>query len=73
MSANPETHAICPFCTTTLLQSAAVMIGIWPTKDRETTQSFFAHRKCLRERFPPGTVLHPALLDDDHPAPPEDG
>jgi len=73
MSENPETHAVCPFCRTSLLQSAAVMIGIWPTKDRETNQSFLAHRKCLRERFPTGTVLHPALLDDDDPALPEEG
>jgi hypothetical protein len=73
MTANPETHAECPFCKASVLQSGAVEIAIWPTAARETSQGFFAHRKCLREAFPPGTLLHPALFDDEGPVPPDGG
>jgi hypothetical protein len=67
MARNHDTEAMCGFCGAGLLIREAAFVTIWPTEARDTSQSFYAHRKCLRERIAPGTPLHPSLFDGDDP------
>jgi hypothetical protein len=59
---------VCCFCGKQLPYKSAVLIVVYPTADRDESQSLYAHRAHLVTRLIPGMSLHPALVekqDDD--------
>jgi len=54
---------MCCFCGLSLPEPEAVQIGVWPTPERDESQSFYSHRICLLNRLHPEVPVHPALED----------
>ena len=55
---------MCCFCGLSLPEPEAVQIGVWPTPERDESQSFYSHRICLLNRLHPEVPVHPALEDE---------
>jgi hypothetical protein len=54
----------CCFCGITLPEAIAVLMNVYPTSERDESQSLFAHRHCLAERLRPEVPKHPALEEN---------
>ncbi len=55
----------CCFCGVGLAEPDAVLLVVYPTSDRDTSQSLYAHRRCFSRDFIP--TLRPGfpLLDPE--------
>ena len=58
-------EVICCFCGDWLLDHDSVQLAVFPTADRDESQTLYSHRKCLAERLTAGIPKHPLLLDSD--------
>lgn len=55
----------CCFCGRPLAEDRAVLLAVHPTRDRQESQTLYAHRRCLSERLHPSVPQHPDLLADE--------
>lgn len=57
-------NVVCCFCGVSLLESDAVRIVVWPTRERDESQKLHSHRICLLNKLHPEVPAHPALGDE---------
>lgn len=52
----------CCFCGNSLQAERAVVLAVYPSPDREESQTLYAHHRCLSQRLHASVPQHPDLL-----------
>ena len=52
---------VCCFCGISLPEDEAVLLAVYPTRERDEVQNLYADRRCLVRLLRPEVPRHPAL------------
>jgi hypothetical protein len=57
-------NVVCAFCGLPLRDPGTILIVVYPTRERDESQTLYSHRSCLLSRLHPEVPKHPALEEE---------